>query len=281
LPRKTFEAAWVACAFEYGCGFIHKGGEGRYYLRRSTDPDITQGSGMIYNCPIGRPPPTLKPTPMPTIITEVPTPMPTSNPVPRITKEPTGNPSGMPTTRPSGGPSPSPTDGPSPEPTPMPTMTPSHKPTAKPTQKPTRQPTLNPTHKPTAKPTQWPTPEPTPTPTIIAGIYVSAPIPQECLTDLPYENGIRTLQPGDKIMKALLNVTSIYRNLRLMWRVRDTTARRMARRIFPRTEWMQIGDMNGDPPVWSRNKFSHYEAVDGTPAGGYHKTSAMYSQPAN
>merc|ERR1740123_1015266 len=47
----TFAEAWEACGADAGCGLIMKyDGNGKYYMRRSSDPDTSHSSSMLYAC---------------------------------------------------------------------------------------------------------------------------------------------------------------------------------------------------------------------------------------
>jgi len=45
-----FEDAWSACGLNHECGFITMWTDGKFYLRRDTDPRVEQASGIEYTC---------------------------------------------------------------------------------------------------------------------------------------------------------------------------------------------------------------------------------------
>jgi len=46
----TLDAAWTACGTVSGCGNILSWYDGKFYLRRTTDPSVPWGQGYDYNC---------------------------------------------------------------------------------------------------------------------------------------------------------------------------------------------------------------------------------------
>lgn len=46
----SIKEAWDACGSTDGCAFILSWSNGKYYLRRSSDPDVKDGKGYLYKC---------------------------------------------------------------------------------------------------------------------------------------------------------------------------------------------------------------------------------------
>ena len=46
----TFLTAWTQCGQVAECEFIMKYHDGKYYLRRSSDPDVSGQQGIVYSC---------------------------------------------------------------------------------------------------------------------------------------------------------------------------------------------------------------------------------------
>jgi len=83
--HSSFAEAWQACSTTSDCGFIMKYSDGKYYLRRASDPDRNLPSaGMMYTCQVLTPEPTLVPIPAPT-----PRPTPAPTPAPESSSTPT------------------------------------------------------------------------------------------------------------------------------------------------------------------------------------------------
>ena len=48
----TFVQAWTRCGEVAECGFIMRYDDGKYYLRRTSDPDRTDMQGISYSCQV-------------------------------------------------------------------------------------------------------------------------------------------------------------------------------------------------------------------------------------